>query len=156
MIRRSFRIGLWLGVIAALAYMASRTRRRQHDVREATDAWPAIQPAARDDVAAPVASTASPTSVAPEAPPSPPSPPSPPAKAKAKGAGKAKAKAKAAARAWVKPSGDTCPDTHPVKAKESSKIFHVPSGLSYARTQPDRCYSDEAAAESDGYRRAKR
>jgi hypothetical protein len=137
MIRRSFRIGLWAGVIAALAYMASRTRRRHHpDVREATDAWPAIQPAAHNNV------------VPPAAPPTP--------KPKAKPATKAKAKAKAPVRTWVEPSGDTCPPTHPMKAKEASKIFHVPGGLSYDRTQPDRCYTDESAAEADGYRKAKR
>jgi hypothetical protein len=38
----------------------------------------------------------------------------------------------------------------------SSKIFHVPGGLSYDRTKPDRCYRDEAAAESDGLRKAAR
>jgi hypothetical protein len=57
---------------------------------------------------------------------------------------------------WVEPEGDTCPTSHPVKAKLSSKIFHVPGGLSYDRTKPDRCYRDEAAAESDGLRKAAR
>lgn len=58
--------------------------------------------------------------------------------------------------AWVEPDGEVCPTTHPVKAKLASKIFHVPGGLSYERTRPDRCYRDEAAAEADGLRRAKR
>lgn len=154
MIRRSFRIGLWAGVIAALAYMASRTRRRSHpDMHEATDAWPAIQPAARDEVPAPVASTGPPA--APEEAPEP-AAPEPKPKARAKSKPKAAAKPKAPARAWVEPSGNTCPGTHPVKAKESSKIFHVPGGLSYDRTQPDRCYADESAAEGDGFRKSKR
>jgi micrococcal nuclease len=43
-----------------------------------------------------------------------------------------------------------------VKAKDSSKIFHVPGGLSYDRTVPDRCYVDAAEAEADGFRAAKR
>jgi hypothetical protein len=60
------------------------------------------------------------------------------------------------AKGWVEPNGDTCPATHPVKAKLSSKIFHVPGGLSYDRTKPDRCYRDEAAAEADGLRKAAR
>lgn len=59
-------------------------------------------------------------------------------------------------RAWVEPSDDACPPSHPLKAKLSSKIFHRPGGLSYDRTTPDRCYADEAAAEADGLRAAKR
>jgi hypothetical protein len=43
-----------------------------------------------------------------------------------------------------------------VKGKLSSKIFHVPGGLSYDRTKPDRCYRDPAAAEADGLRQAVR
>jgi hypothetical protein len=58
--------------------------------------------------------------------------------------------------AWVDPVDGTCPATHPVKAKLASKIFHVPGGLSYERTKPDRCYRDAAAAEADGLRAAKR
>ena len=58
--------------------------------------------------------------------------------------------------AWVEPNGDACPATHPVKAKLSSKIFHVPGGQSYDRTRPDRCYRDAAAAEADGLRQAAR
>jgi hypothetical protein len=58
--------------------------------------------------------------------------------------------------AWVEPVGGECPETHPVKAKLASGIFHVPGGFSYARTRPDRCYLDAAAAEADGLRPAKR
>jgi hypothetical protein len=58
--------------------------------------------------------------------------------------------------AWVDPVDDACPPSHPVKAKMASKIFHVPGGLSYERTKPDRCYRDAAAAEADGLRAAKR
>jgi hypothetical protein len=57
---------------------------------------------------------------------------------------------------WVEPTGDACPATHPVKAKLSSRIFHVPGGASYDRTNPDRCYRDEAAAKADGLRPAAR
>ena len=49
----------------------------------------------------------------------------------------------------------TAPTTHPVKAKESSGIFHTPGGRFYDRTKPDRCYPTAAAAEADGYRRSK-
>ena len=49
-----------------------------------------------------------------------------------------------------------CPTSHPVKAKRSSEIYHVPGGSSYERTKADRCYLDAAAAEADGLRPAKR
>ena len=58
--------------------------------------------------------------------------------------------------AWVEPTDGTCPASHPVKAKMSSKIFHVAGGLNYERTHPDRCYRDAAAAEADGLRKSAR
>jgi hypothetical protein len=58
--------------------------------------------------------------------------------------------------AWVEPVGDACPVSHPVKAKMSSRIYHVEGGLNYERTHPDRCYRNPAAAEADGLRRAAR
>ena len=57
---------------------------------------------------------------------------------------------------WVEPIDGTCPASHPVKAKMSSKIFHVEGGLNYERTHPDRCYRDAAAAEADGLRKSAR
>ena len=58
--------------------------------------------------------------------------------------------------AWVEPTDGACPASHPVKAKMSSKIFHVAGGLNYERTHPDRCYRDPAAAEADGLRKSAR
>jgi hypothetical protein len=58
--------------------------------------------------------------------------------------------------AWVEPDGGGCPDTHPIKVKERSGIYHEPGMLNYDRTVPDRCYCDGAAAEADGFRDAKR
>jgi len=58
--------------------------------------------------------------------------------------------------AWVEPQDKACPATHPVKAKRSSNIFHVPGGLNYDRTVPDRCYRDEAAAIADGFVKSRR
>ena len=49
-----------------------------------------------------------------------------------------------------------CPDSHPIKGKLTSGIYHEPGGLNYTRTRADRCYLDAAAAESDGLRAAKR
>ncbi|MBV8162138.1 MAG: hypothetical protein JO265_14545 [Acidimicrobiia bacterium] len=57
---------------------------------------------------------------------------------------------------WLGPVGGDCPATHPVKAKMSSGIYHLPGMAAYARTHPDRCYRDAAAAEGDGLRPAKR
>ena len=57
---------------------------------------------------------------------------------------------------WIEPNDGACPASHPVKAKVTSGIFHVPGGSNYARTNPDRCYTSAEAAESDGLRPAKR
>jgi hypothetical protein len=57
---------------------------------------------------------------------------------------------------WLPGNVDgSTPESHPVKVKESSGIFHVPGGRFYDRTKPDRCYPTAAAAEADGYRRSK-
>jgi hypothetical protein len=103
-----------------------------------------------------------PPAVAPAAAPAPPRPkvdlaalqesPATPAPAKKKAAPKPKKPAP-----WVEPGPDgEAPDTHPIKAKMSSGIYHVPGGFNYARTKPDRCYLDVAAAEADGLRPSKR
>jgi hypothetical protein len=81
-----------------------------------------------------------------------PAAPPPPAPAPAKAA---PAKKKPLVATWVEPKGDVCPTGHPVKAKLSSKIFHLPGMLNYDRTKPDRCYRDAKAAEGDGLRASK-
>jgi hypothetical protein len=60
------------------------------------------------------------------------------------------------APAWVEPVDGACPATHPVKAKLSSGIYHVPGGQNYDRTHADRCYVDEQAAGDDGLRKSQR
>lgn len=57
---------------------------------------------------------------------------------------------------WAEPVDDECPAGFPVKANLTSGIFHVPGGLSYDRTHPDRCYRTAQGAEADGLRAAKR
>src|SRR4051794_33711039 len=58
---------------------------------------------------------------------------------------------------WVEASeGGTCPAHHPVKAKLTSGIFHLPGGASYDRTRADRCYVSAEAAEAEGLRASKR
>src|SRR5262245_47331434 len=56
---------------------------------------------------------------------------------------------------WVEAVDGSCPASHPVKAKVGSGIYHLPGSSVYARTRPERCYIDAAAAEADGYRAAK-
>lgn len=57
---------------------------------------------------------------------------------------------------WVGPTGRICPPSHPVKAKLSSRIFHLPGMAAYNRTTPDRCYVDEVTAVEDGFVKSKR
>jgi len=60
-------------------------------------------------------------------------------------------------RGWlVCDESGNCPDSHPVKAKDNSGLYHVPGGNTYDRTIPDRCYASTEAAEADGYRPSQR
>jgi hypothetical protein len=140
-LRRSFRLGLKLGILAGLALVVAKALGSRRGAEPVTgsvtplprEAWPPLE---RDPVPSePTPSTA--LHADPEAP-------QPPA-----------ARADVTV-AFVEPTGDVCPTTHPVKAKLSSKIFHVPGGQMYDRTKPDRCYRDAGTAESDGLRQAKR
>jgi len=57
----------------------------------------------------------------------------------------------------IEPDVDgNCPVSHPIKGKLSTGIYHRPGAFAYDRTHADRCYRDDAAAESDGLRAAKR
>ena len=59
-------------------------------------------------------------------------------------------------RSWVEPLDDgTCPAAYPVKGKLASGIYHVPGGMNYERTNPDRCYADTDGADHDGLRPSK-
>ena len=55
-------------------------------------------------------------------------------------------------RRWVAAVDGVCPQSHPVKAKLSSRIFHLPGDRNYNRTHADRCYPDEQSAVADGLR----
>jgi hypothetical protein len=60
-------------------------------------------------------------------------------------------------RTWVRlDEAGVALASHPVKAKESSRLYHLPGMLAYDRTRPDRCYLSPEAAEADGFARAKR
>ncbi len=58
--------------------------------------------------------------------------------------------------AWVEPVDGACPVSHPVKAKLTSGIYHLPGGGNYDRTRAERCYVDADAAIADGLRAPKR
>ena len=58
-------------------------------------------------------------------------------------------------------SKDDCPASHPIKGNQGSRstdtwIYHMPGGSSYAATDPEECFSTEAAAQAAGYRKAAR
>lgn len=144
--RKSVKRALGAGVIGGVAYAAWR-------------AWsarvPAPAPGGIEWSTAPFPFPPVPHAASTAAPPKPAAPKAEtpkPAKPKA-----AAAKTGAApTAAWKKPNADgSCPKSHPVKAKMASGIFHVPGGANYARTKPDRCYVDAAAAQADGLRPAK-
>jgi len=60
------------------------------------------------------------------------------------------------APAWIAPGPNGAgPDSHPIKVKVSSGIFHVPGGRFYERTSADRLYPNAESAEADGYRPSK-
>lgn len=101
----------------------------------------------------------------------PPPPPPPPvavaevaAEANAEAAGRKAATRRSAQKAaggssgeWVPPDEDgAAPSTHPVKVKLGSKVYREPGSSGYDRCRPDRCYASVAAAEADGFVRAKR
>lgn len=171
--RKSFRVGLRMGLLAGLiaaVTVALRSRRSSPSGNGSLATgvhgdWPAVK---RHDGPAP-------DRAAVKAPPAPAPAPAKgvaprqtaPGKAKAaakrqpaapgKVAGRATKAGKAAtARSWVEAEGSVCPVSHPVKAKLSSGLFHLPGMVAYDRTTPDRCYRDAAEAEADGLTRAKR
>lgn len=164
MIRRWFRIGLRVGLLGGIAAAAVKMVQSRRST-------PAVAPSPAPAAPPPTAPNADwpplqpePTPVAPEAPAveAEVETPAPVRKAAAKKAPAAKKaagrtrKAAAPATAWVEPTGSVCPPSHPVKAKLSSRLYHLPGMFAYARTVPDRCYGTAEEAEGDGLVKAKR
>lgn len=55
----------------------------------------------------------------------------------------------------VRPVGDTCPASYPIKGNHSSGgdyIYHVPGSQNYDRTNAEVCFATEAAAQAAGFR----
>ena len=168
MLRRVVRLGLLAGLGVGILKVVKG--------RKAPDPWADSwvstgPPGGTRPSPAPVAA-ASPKPPAPAATatatPPPPASPQPPAPAKATKATKSTRKGPArksptgkaedppGERLWVPANEGVCPQTHPVKAKLSSKIFHTPASRNYSRTKADRCYPDESSAQADGLRPAQR
>jgi hypothetical protein len=166
-IRRSFRVGLTLGLLAGVAFALVKMLgpRPEPEIAAAPtrdEPWPRLThdpavPVAADVLLVPDPAAPSPVAAVAEEAVVAPVPKAPAKKAAPKKAPAKKAAAKRApVQAWVDPDGSVCPTSHPVKAKLASKIFHLPGMLNYERTKPDRCYLDAAKAEADGLRAAKR
>jgi len=185
-IRRSFRIGLWLGLLAGIGFALAKIFRPKPEpspIPARQTAWPPLEAAIPTPSPVPVPEPEVEPVVVAEEPglvligdePLQAPEPAPVTKPVAKKpATKAPAPAKAAAPAkkaaapvkkvaikkklppWVDPKGTVCPKTHPVKGKLSSMIFQVPGNFAYERTTPDRCYKSADEAEDDGLRAAKR
>jgi hypothetical protein len=120
----------------------------------------AVPPPASPAPPAPADSDEAEVAIPPPANPQPPAPTARAAKPSQTGPARKSPTGKAedppGERLWVPASDGVCPQTHPVKAKLSSKIFHTPGSRNYSRTHADRCYPDEASAQLDGLRPALR
>ena len=138
MLSRMLRFAILLAVVAAIAEAVRRFARPETaDTSPAPTPWTPLEPTPGQDNGAAAGPTESASAEQPPAP--------------------AEDPAGTEATTWVDADAEgTCPASHPLKAKDSSKIVHQPGGLSYDRTHADRCYVDLAAAEADGYRAAKR
>lgn len=183
MIRRSFRIGLWVGLLTGIGVALAKIFRPRQEHSAVIDlgsttssgahAWPPLEAAVATPTPVPVPEPDVEPTVSVEEPglvtigdepfeeTEPAAAPAPPEPAQVeKPAAKKPAEKKAAPKKklepWVDPDGNVCPKTHPVKGKLSSMIFQVPGNFAYDRTKPDRCYQSAEAAAADGMRPAKR
>lgn len=167
MVRRALRIGLRVGLLLGITFAVVKTvqARRASSSGAPAEPWePLVAPRPVDEVGEPIIEPPSPPEGAPAGATAPAAPVAKKAAKATKAAKKAvakAAKAKAAAetgggQVWVEPVGGVCPPSHPVKAKLSSLIYHLPGMVAYDRTRANRCYPDPQAAEADGFVRAKR
>jgi hypothetical protein len=148
----SLTVGILVGVAVIVTKVLGKRPLGPGPGPEASPAWPRLEPDPGLHEPPPTTSLLP----DPDAPHTTNGAPPPASVTKAARATKKAATATATAPAWVEPTGDVCPTSHPVKGKLGSKIFHLPGMLNYERTRPDRCYRDGDAAEADGLRPAKR
>lgn len=148
--RRIVRILILVGLVAVVVAAIRRLLARDVPSPTPTTPWQPVAPTP----ATPAPTTPTPAPGTGEAETVAPEEPEPEPAADVGDTGDAPASGEPAS---VEPGPDgSCPEGYPVKANLSSGIFHVPGGLSYERTRPDRCYRDQAAAEDDGLRQSKR
>lgn len=151
MIRRLFRFALKLGVVASAVAVAAKVLERRRsassDWSTSTEPWPPLD-SSGDQGSASSANGPDPGGVAQEAEEEVIADPD---------QDDAVPVGRKGPDVWVDPGEDgMCPASHPVKAKLSSKVFHLPGMANYERTKADRCYPDAETAEADGLRQAKR
>lgn len=165
-LRRVLRLGMLAGV--GVGILKAVRGRKAPDPW--ADSWVSTgAPGATRPSPAPVAAAPKPPAPADMAsadlatpPPASPQPPAPTRTPKPSQTGPArksptgKAEEPPGERLWVAANDGVCPQSHPVKAKLASKIFHSPGARNYSRTKADRCYPDEASAQADGLRPALR
>jgi hypothetical protein len=145
MLRRSFRLGVLLGLLSGVVWAL-----RKAGLFPGTETVSVPSKDPWTPVAAPQSPEPAPAFEAPAAP-------SKRAAAAVTAAPASVARVEEPAPGtWVEASGTLCPETHPIKAKLSSRIFHLPGMLAYDRTRPDRCYATAEAADADGFTKAKR
>jgi hypothetical protein len=174
MLRRTLRLGVWVGLLVTAGYLLWKSVQRRPGWRTGiepppVDPWPpvvaAVTPAPApvlEPVPEPVPEPVVDQALVADEPGAPAAPEkrAPPRKAAASRTAVPRPPRPADTAAgvtWVAPaSPDLCPESHPIKAKLSSRLFHLPGMAAYTRTRPDRCYADEAAAEAEGFTRAKR
>lgn len=163
LLRRVFRLGLLAGIGVGVLKVVKGRRAPDPwaDSWVSTGAPAAVRPSATPAApkpAAPAATAESTEGGAEE--PAPKATASRPSKSTRKGPARksptGKAEEPPGERLWVAANDGVCPQSHPIKAKLSSKIFHNPSSRNYSRTKADRCYPDEASAQGDGLRPAQR
>jgi len=171
-IRRSFRIGLWVGLLAGIGLAIAKIFRPKPEPSAVLDLgrptttgaheWPPLEAAVATPSPVPVPEPDVEPVVATDEPglvvigDEPLQEPAPATQPVAKKPAEKKAAPKKKLDPWVDPDGNICPDTHPVKGKLSSMIYQVPGNFAYDRTNPDRCYQSADAATADGMRPAKR
>jgi hypothetical protein len=157
LLRRLLRLGLLAG--AGIGILKVVKGRKAPDPW--ADSWVSTgTPGATRPSPAPVAAAA-PKPAAPAASPKPASPAGskaakPGPKGPARKSPTGKAQEPPGERLWVEANDGVCPESHPIKAKLSSKIFHTQQSRNYSRTKADRCYPDEKSAQADGLRPAQR
>src|SRR4051812_48338576 len=135
MVRRSFRFGLWVGLLLGVAFaLRKAAERRAESLRPPADPWTPVPRPPEPVVTPQPVPDAEPISapVFVDAPPLVEEPPAPaPVAKKAPAAKKQPAAKKSTApastppkAAWVAAEEGVCPGSHPIKAKLSSRIFH--------------------------------